>query len=75
VLEVPRATPVPAPTVVAADPADKHCGASAILLIRLPGHPSRHVDRGEDAFGRELATALDQTRRSTPRCARARVAG
>ncbi len=60
VLELVGATPVPAPAVVAADPAGAHCDVPAILLTRLPGHPARPADRGGDDFCRELAQALAQ---------------
>jgi aminoglycoside phosphotransferase (APT) family kinase protein len=58
VLELLRATPVPAPTVVAADPTGAHCDVPALLLTRLPGHPPRRRDRDDDGFCRELATTL-----------------
>lgn len=57
VLELLRSTQVPAPTVVAADPAGVYCDVPAILLTRLPGHPPRPADIG-DGFCQQLAEAL-----------------
>ena len=51
-------TPVPAPAVVAADPAGVHCDVPAILATRLPGHPPRPADTGTDGFCRQLAETL-----------------
>jgi len=50
VLELLHPAPVPAPVVVAADPAGEHCDVPAILLTRLPGHPPRPAD-ASDADG------------------------
>lgn len=58
VLDLLRSTRVPAPAVVAADPAGVHCDVPAILLTRLPGHPPRRSDTDADGFCRELAEAL-----------------
>jgi aminoglycoside phosphotransferase (APT) family kinase protein len=52
------ATPVPAPQVVAADPAGSRCDVPAILLTRLPGHPPRRADAEAEGFGRLLAQTL-----------------
>ncbi len=60
VLELLRATPVPAPTMLAADPAGVDCDVPAILLTRLPGHPPRPADFGVASFCRQLAETLAQ---------------
>jgi aminoglycoside phosphotransferase (APT) family kinase protein len=60
VLQLLRSTPVPAPVVVAADPAGVHCDVPAILLTRLAGHPPRPADMSGDRFCRDLAEALAQ---------------
>lgn len=51
-------TPVPAPAVVAADPAGARCDVPAIILTRLPGHPPRPADGGGGSFFRQLAETL-----------------
>jgi aminoglycoside phosphotransferase (APT) family kinase protein len=58
VLALLAATPVPAPEVVAADPAGTHCGVPALLLTRLPGHPPRPADTTSPRFCRQLAETL-----------------
>lgn len=58
VLGVLRATPVPAPIVVAADPLGARADVSALLLTRLPGHPPRRAE--DDDFCWELAATLAQ---------------
>lgn len=60
VLELLRSTQVPAPTMVAADPAGVHCDVPAILLTRLAGHPPRPADIDADGFCRQLAETLAQ---------------
>lgn len=60
VLELLRATPVPAPVLVAADPAGARCEVPALLLTRLAGRPPRSADTDADTFCRELAEALAQ---------------
>ena len=60
VLDLLRSTRVPAPAMVAADPAGVHCDVPAILLTRLPGHPPRPADTDSDGFCRQLAEALAQ---------------
>lgn len=60
VLALLRASPVPAPVVVAADPDGAQCDAPEILLIRLPGHPPRRADIDGDEAGGQLAEALAQ---------------
>jgi aminoglycoside phosphotransferase (APT) family kinase protein len=60
VLALLRSTPIPAPEVVAADPAGVHCGVPAILLTRLAGHPPRAADRDAESFCRQLAETLAQ---------------
>jgi Phosphotransferase enzyme family len=44
VLGLLRPAPVPAPEVIAADPAGSQCDVPAILLTRLPGHSPRPAD-------------------------------
>ena len=51
-------TPVPAPEVIAADPAGTHCDVPALLLARLPGHPPRPADTAGSGFCRQLAETL-----------------
>ena len=58
VLEVLRSSQVPAPAVVAADPAGERCGVPALLLTRLPGQPPRAADIDVDSFCRQLAKTL-----------------
>ena len=58
VLGLLAATLVPAPVVVAADPAGSRCDVPAILLTRLPGHPPRPADAGVEGFWRQLAETL-----------------
>jgi aminoglycoside phosphotransferase (APT) family kinase protein len=58
VLGLLAATPVPAPEVIAADPAGTHCDVPALLLSRLPGHPPRPADTSGDGFCRQLAETL-----------------
>ncbi len=58
VLGLLRPTQVPAPAMVAADPAGARCDVPAILLTRLPGHPPRPADADGDGFCRELAETL-----------------
>jgi aminoglycoside phosphotransferase (APT) family kinase protein len=58
VLGLLAATPVPAPEVVAADPAGSRCDVPAILLTRLPGHAPRPAEAGAPGFCRQLAQTL-----------------
>jgi len=58
VLELLSSTQVPAPTMVAADPAGAHCDGPAMLLTRLAGHPPRRTDTDADGFCRQLAETL-----------------
>lgn len=60
VLALLRTTPVPAPEVVAADPAGVHCDVPAMLLTRLAGHRPRRADRDAANFCRQLAETLAQ---------------
>jgi aminoglycoside phosphotransferase (APT) family kinase protein len=60
VLELLASSPVPAPVVVAADPAGARCDVPAILLTRLPGHPPRPAEVGGARFCSDLAEALAQ---------------
>jgi aminoglycoside phosphotransferase (APT) family kinase protein len=60
VLELLGSTPVPAPVVVAADPAGAQCDVPAILLTRLPGHPPRPAEVSGARFCSDLAEALAQ---------------
>jgi aminoglycoside phosphotransferase (APT) family kinase protein len=60
VLDLLRSTPVPAPAMVAADPAGERCDVPAILLTRLSGHPPRRPDTDADSFCRQLAETLAQ---------------
>lgn len=57
-LELLRASPVPAPEVIAADPAGECCDAPALLLTRLDGHPPNAAANEPQAFCRELAETL-----------------
>jgi aminoglycoside phosphotransferase (APT) family kinase protein len=50
--------PVPAPAVVAADPAGTRCDVPAIILTRLPGHPPGPADSSDGSFPRQLAETL-----------------
>lgn len=58
VLELVHATHVPAPMMVAADPAGASCDVPAMLLTRLPGHPPRPADSAAEGFCRQLADTL-----------------
>jgi len=58
ILEVLRSSTVPAPAVVAADPAGRRCDVPALLLTRLPGHAPRRTDTDADAFCAQLAQML-----------------
>lgn len=58
VLDLLRCTQIPAPSLVAADPAGVHCDVPAMLLTRLPGHPPRPADTDADGFCRQLAETL-----------------
>jgi len=51
-------TPVPAPAVVAADPAGALCDVPALLLTRLPGYPPRPSDIDTDESSLQLAETL-----------------
>lgn len=50
--------PVPAPAVVAADPAGARCDVPAIILTRLPGHPPSPADSNGGSFVGQLAETL-----------------
>jgi aminoglycoside phosphotransferase (APT) family kinase protein len=52
-----RATPVPAPTVIATDPDGVQCGVPALLMSRLPGRP-RWWARDMASFVTRLAEHL-----------------
>jgi len=58
VLELLRSTQVPAPVLVASDPAGGRCDVPAMLLTRLAGHPPRPADIDSDGFCRQLAETL-----------------
>lgn len=58
VLGLLAATSVPAPEVVAADPAGERCDVPAIILSRLPGHPPGPADAAAAGFCAQLAEAL-----------------
>lgn len=58
VLELLRSTQVPAPALVAGDPAGARCDVPAMLLTRLAGHPPRPADIDADGFCRQLAETL-----------------
>jgi phosphotransferase family enzyme len=58
VLELLRSTPVPAPELVAADAAGRHCDVPAILLTRLGGRPPQQTITETDGFCRQLAETL-----------------
>lgn len=58
VLGLLAATPVPAPEVVAADPAGARCDVPAIILSRLPGHPPRPAEAAATGFCAQLAETL-----------------
>ncbi|MGH2971857.1 MAG: phosphotransferase [Gaiellaceae bacterium] len=60
ILSLLEQTPIPAPRVVAADPAGIGCDVPALLLTRLPGHPPGPDDRGRDDFTSQLADTLAQ---------------
>jgi aminoglycoside phosphotransferase (APT) family kinase protein len=60
VLAVLEPTPVPAPLVVAADPAGAYCDVPAILLSHLPGHPPQAKDTESLNLGDQLAETLAQ---------------
>jgi aminoglycoside phosphotransferase (APT) family kinase protein len=60
VLELLHPTRVPAPAMVASDPAAAHCDVPALLLTRLAGHPPQAADTGADGFCRQLAETLAQ---------------
>ncbi len=57
-LELLRSTQVPAPALVAGDPAGGRCDVPAMLLTRLAGHPPRPADIDADGFCRQLAETL-----------------
>jgi aminoglycoside phosphotransferase (APT) family kinase protein len=59
VLGLLRPAPVPAPEVIAADPAGAQC-VPAILLTRLPGHSPGPADITGENSCRQLAEALTQ---------------
>lgn len=58
VLELLRTTAVPAPAVVAADPAGTRCDVPALLLTRLAGHPPCREDTEAERFCPQLAETL-----------------
>lgn len=58
VLGLLAATSVPAPEVVAADPAGERCDVPAIILSRLPGHPPGPADVASTGFCAQLAETL-----------------
>lgn len=58
VLALLEPTPVPAPTLLAADPDGSRCDVPALLLSRLPGHPPHPSDVERDDFTRQLAATL-----------------
>jgi aminoglycoside phosphotransferase (APT) family kinase protein len=58
VLGLVRPAPVPAPEVIAADPAGADCDVPAILLTRLPGHGPRPAGIPGESSLRQLAEAL-----------------
>ena len=58
VLGLLAATPVPAPEVVAADPAGQRCDVPAIILRRLPGHPPGRADAAAPGFCAQVAGML-----------------
>jgi aminoglycoside phosphotransferase (APT) family kinase protein len=60
VLELLRSTPVPAPAVIAADPAGVACDVPTLLLTRLPGQPPRPVVTDIEGFCRQLAVTVAQ---------------
>ncbi len=60
VLGLLRPAPVPAPEVIAADPAGAQCDVPAILLTRLSGHSPRPADISGENSCPQLAEALTQ---------------
>jgi aminoglycoside phosphotransferase (APT) family kinase protein len=58
VLGLLAATTVPAPEVIAADPAGARCDVPAIILNHLPGHPPRPADAVAPGFCAQLAETL-----------------
>lgn len=58
VLALLAATSVPAPEVVAADPAGARCDVPAIILRRLPGHPPSPAVAASPGFCAQLAGTL-----------------
>lgn len=58
VLQLLQSTAIPAPAVIAADPAGERCDVPALLLTRLAGHPPAHADTESDGFCRQLAETL-----------------
>ena len=57
ILELLVETLIPAPKLLAADPAGTDCDVPALLLTRIPGHPPGRP-RDMDSFLQQLASAL-----------------
>lgn len=58
VLQLLQSTAIPAPALIAADPAGERCDVPAVLLTRLAGHPPARADTESDGFCRQLAETL-----------------
>jgi aminoglycoside phosphotransferase (APT) family kinase protein len=58
ILDLLGPTAVPAPSVVAADPAAEACDVPTLLLTRLPGQPPSAADRAGERFCTDLADTL-----------------
>jgi aminoglycoside phosphotransferase (APT) family kinase protein len=58
VLELLRPTAIPAPAVIAADPAGERCDVPALLLTRLAGRPPVRSGTHNEGFCRQLAETL-----------------
>ncbi|HEY2200756.1 MAG TPA: aminoglycoside phosphotransferase family protein [Solirubrobacteraceae bacterium] len=58
VLALLRATAVPAPEVLSADPAGVACGVPALLMTRLAGQPPHPAASDLEDFCRQLAQTL-----------------